>query len=266
MPKTYIQLTDSGYGDIIQLAQAMPHFCSVHEHVVLEVQPSIRELIAYTLKDLKNLTLVTKHTEGEPGDTVTKCWFALGTEVMSTTPPGDPFIKIPRPWAKECHAKPQIGLAWASHHWKRTQTWDNRSLPAEELIDAFVSDHWDLHSLHPDRNEEIESYSEEIVRRHAFADFTDTAAFIASTLDYVVSVDTWAIHLAPALGVRTLGLLPFASAKNANELRRWYKNHLTTFQPRQDMGMKVAAERARRFLEDDIAVCELTVANLPSRS
>ena len=104
--------------------------------------------------------------------------------------------------------KPRIGLVWSGNPLHKND--HNRSVKLKELI-SFLPTEYEYICLQKEIREEdqmtlsdhpeIKQYCELI------NDFRDTAA-LCTLMDQIISVDTSVAHLAGALGVKTLLLLP----------------------------------------------------------
>jgi ADP-heptose:LPS heptosyltransferase len=111
--------------------------------------------------------------------------------------------------------RPHIGLAWRG---SGLIARDPRPIPLSALLPVFADSGGSLIALQPGAGEELAGSSHRVIDpaadprlgAAAFGDFAETAALVAQ-LDYVISIDTVAAHLAGALGRKALVLLPCAA-------------------------------------------------------
>lgn len=218
-----------GYGDILQLVQILPDIQKKWGNIIYVVPQSMYDLIEYTLRPHRNTIEVRTEYENTKNFQETRVWFALMVEVggMRANPKGTPFIRIPpekeyEPYGLDS-SQVHIGITWASHHIKhRTKSLfeDTRSTSPEIVIQPLLQlPNVVLHSLSPDQNDDLAEWPQ--VARHDFVDFADTARLVIE-LDYVVTIDTVAAHLAGGLGKPVFVLESNTPFKNPWEYVRWY--------------------------------------------
>ncbi len=144
----------------------------------------------------------------------------FGTTVKSV-PTNIPYLRPPadalRRWREWLAAlpRPHIGLAWRGSGLVAS---DPRPIPLTALLPVFADSVASLISLQPGAGEELSGFNNRVIDpgadprmgAAAFGDFAETAALVAQ-LDYVISIDTVAAHLAGALGRKTVVLLPYAA-------------------------------------------------------
>ena len=106
------------------------------------------------------------------------------------------------------HTK-KVGIAWAGNP-KHTND-KNRSVKLKCFANLFKNKNYTFFSLQKGAGlEQAEEFNDElIVLDSNINTLSDTAAIIEN-LDFVISVDTSVVHLAGALGKKTLLLLPFS--------------------------------------------------------
>jgi hypothetical protein len=162
--------------------------------------------------------------------------------------PTAPYLKVAveseLPKLKE--GKRKIGLVWAG---SRTHERDHeRSLLLDQFAPLFTIKDLQFFALFKgDGLEEITDDTPVMSLADSLKDFADTAAILGQ-LDYLVTVDTAAAHLAGALGVKTLLLLPHCPDWRwgiSGDTTPWYKNMTLLRQPRYgdwDSVMQKAAE------------------------
>ena len=205
---------EQGLGDTIQFCRYVPLVAERAARVILEVQPSLHELMN-TLSGVAQIV-----SRGEPlSDFDTHCpllslprVFATQLETIPTQVPYlYPSSQAAVHWNERLGPRrhPRIGLAWSGHSTHPSD--HNRSvglgalLPLLEFNATYISLQRDVRAsdaavLH-DRSDLLR-FGEDL------RDFADTAALM-SNLDLIITVDTSVAHLAGALGRPVWILLPF---------------------------------------------------------
>jgi tetratricopeptide (TPR) repeat protein len=218
--KTVLLHAEQGLGDTIQFARYAPLLAASGARVVLEVQDELKRLLGR----LDGVAAVIARGEQSPPFDV-HC--PLGSLPLALhTEPGAVPAQIPylaadtaqvEKWSTRLDAlpRPRIAIAWSgnpSHDNDR-----NRSIPFARLAPlfaccgdgktaGFISIQRDL------RAEDAAALAVETSVTHlgaALSDFSDTAALLA-LCDFVIAVDTAAVHLAGAMGRPVWVLVPFA--------------------------------------------------------
>lgn len=132
--------------------------------------------------------------------------------------------------------RPQIGLAWQSSSWNPL-----RSVPLALLAQA-LPEVCDLYSLQQGGAAELAGFARV---RNIESDFADLAVRMAA-LDLLITIDGVLAHLAGALGLPTLLLLPFAAdwRWGLSAETPWYPRAVLLRQPTPgDWAAPVAAAR-----------------------
>ena len=213
--KTILLHAEQGFGDTIQFCRYAPLVAERGAHVVLEVQPQLRELMHTLPRAPRVVARGEPLPEFELHCPLLSLPLAFGTELV-TIPSATPYLRAPsdaaKHWAGRLPPKtrPRIGLVWSGraahlndHH---------RSVP----VDVFLSALSGLDATYVCLQREfragdlpllgargdISCFGEEL------RSFSDTAALIEN-LDLVISVDTSVAHLAGALAKPVWILLPY---------------------------------------------------------
>ena len=213
--KTILLHAEQGFGDTIQFCRYAPLVAERAAHVILEVQPQLRELMG-TLRHMSRIV-----ASGEPLPAfdlhcpLLSLPLAFGTE-LATIPSPSPYLRAPadavRHWGGKLspRIRPRIGLAWsgrAAHLNDR-----NRSVPLDVFLSALTGVDAAYVSLQREFRSGDLALLGECGNVASFADelrnFSDTAALIEN-LDLVISVDTSVAHLAGALAKPVWILLPY---------------------------------------------------------
>jgi hypothetical protein len=191
---------------------------------------------------------------------------AFGTK-LDTIPKSTAYLKAESSkkaiWAeklKSSKSKPtplKIGITWRGSGKYASKASEKRNIPfplIAELVTEFGSDAIEFHAIQTEFGSDtaFKAPSLEGLNIHAndLIDFSDTAALI-SQLDLVLSVDTACAHLAGALGVPTLLLIPdppdFMSLTECDQ-SPWYPNTFLLRQGKRDDWGRPLAEAKKKIL------------------
>jgi tetratricopeptide (TPR) repeat protein len=202
--KTILLYAEQGLGDTLQFVRYAPLVARQGAHVVIEVQPELKSLLA----SVPAVSAVCARGDVlPPFDWQTPLLslpYALGT-TMDTIPAEIPYLfptaeKLAR-WRPlvETGDMPKIGIKWRANE----TTGSNKSIPLELLRPLMRTPGVRCVALERDVIESDARLLRELgdiaVPGAQLRDFSDTAA-IVSLVDLVISVDTSVAHLAGALG------------------------------------------------------------------
>lgn len=215
--KTIFIYSEQGLGDFIQLCRYIHLLDKEGANIILEVPNALIKL----LENLKNICQIICQGDELPfydyHCPILSLPLAFKTTLKSIPRiPNYLNLDINHQMIQQWDArlgfskKHRIGLVWSgniSHHNDH-----NRSIPLKNILN-YLPEQLDYVSL----QKEIRSSDQSILASnpHIFnfsndlKDFTDTAALI-QCLDLVITVDTSVAHLAGALDIKTLLLLPYA--------------------------------------------------------
>lgn len=215
--KTIFTYAEQGLGDTLQFARYVPLLAQLGARVVLEVQPTLKDLLAQTpgLSEIR--------TPGEPLPSfdyhcpLLSLPGAFGTRI-ETIPADIPYCFAPperaAKWRRDLGPKTgtRVGFMSAGNaaNWRARR----RNLPLQALLELTALQDIEFVCLEQDLdNDTARALAEQGHARllgPALEDFADTAGLIAN-LDLVVSVDTSVAHLAGAMGKPLWLLLPFSA-------------------------------------------------------
>ena len=249
--KTILIHAEQGYGDTIQFSRYIPMLESLGAIVILEVPKPLIEI-------MHTLGATTKVVESNSIDTqeidrlidfhcpIMSMPLAFNT-TLSNIPNHAPYLFAEARkkdfWRKKLadisnqkssNATPfRIGITWAgSGHYAGKKN-NKRDLNAGDLtilLDNFQGKDIEFHSLQikHEKNQEIDRLSMGRLHIHnlLLRDFSDTAALMTQ-MDVIVSIDTATAHLAGALNLPTLLLIPDPPdfmALTATSLSPWYRS------------------------------------------
>jgi tetratricopeptide (TPR) repeat protein len=213
--KTILLHAEQGLGDTIQFIRYAPLLASRGAKVVCEVQPALLPL----LSQLEDVTIIAK---GEPLPAfdlhcpLLSLPLAFGTQ-PETIPAAVPYLAAPAErlavWRDRLPPEgPRAGFVWSGQPSHKNDA--NRSIPLARLAALFEDPPVRCFSLQSDLRDAdsdvLRSLPNLIHLGGEFRDFADTAAVIA-LLDVVISVDTAVAHLAGAMGMPVVILVPHAA-------------------------------------------------------
>jgi len=211
--KTLLLYHEQGFGDTLMFARFAPMVKALGGRVLLEAQPQLAELVA----TCPGIDAVVPHGDPLPPfdlqSPLLSLPYVFGTE-LNTIPSMVPYLDIPeqvpnREWiaqllaaAKACT---RIGLAWAGSTAHRND--EVRSIPCANLAPLAVLPNafffgFQIGAAQP---APLPGF---VTLAPWLSNFSDTA-YALSGMDLVITVDTALAHLAGALGIPTLLLLPF---------------------------------------------------------
>jgi tetratricopeptide (TPR) repeat protein len=213
--KTIFVYHEQGFGDTIQFARYATRLTQQGAHVILEVQPPLKSLLA----DIgAGVTVIGSGEEAPAFDLqcpLLSLPLAFAT-TLDTIPADIPYLHVPDErvarWSERLPPRRalRVGLVWSGN---ATHNDDhNRSIAFARLAPLFTAADVEFVSLQRDLREAdaqlLAAEPRVLDIGRDFDDFTDTAAAVA-LVDLVISVDTSVAHLAGALGKPVWVLLPF---------------------------------------------------------
>ena len=213
--RTILVHAEQGLGDTMQFARYVPMMAARGGRVLLEVQPTLTELLG----TLPGVAQVIARGEELPDFDLHAPMMHLPKAFqtdLATIPATIPYLFADEAriaaWRERLPQKRglRVGLVWSGN---RIHSNDfNRSMTFAQIAPIFDVPGFDFFSLTKDvRERDAAPLAAEtrIVSLGAdLRDFSDTAAVVAQ-LDLVITVDTSVAHLAGALGKPVWILLPF---------------------------------------------------------
>ena len=211
--KTLLVHCEQGMGDTIQFCRFVPLLIALGAEVTLAVQAPLQTLMKANFPKVRVLPGIPTQETFDFHCPIMSLGLAFSAD-LSNIPNSVGYLTIPEmavaKWAAFSGegARPCIGLVWSG---SATHTNDvNRSVALAELLKALPAGprYVSLQKEYRDGDlalvlgTGLEDFSAQLL------DFSDTAA-LCQLCDLIVSVDTSVSHLAGALGVPTLLLLPF---------------------------------------------------------
>lgn len=252
---TILLHAEQGFGDAIQFVRYAPFVAARGAIVVLEVQPELARLMAGIAGVDRVVARGDKLIPFDFHCPLMSLPRAFKTSI-DTIPAAIPYLSAGAAdvaaWAARLpQARPRIGVCWAG---RRAHSNDvNRSIPLARFAQMWEGLDADVVSLHYQPNDEeralLQALGDVVDVSAHLHDFADTAAVIEN-LDVVVTVDTAIAHLAGALAVPALVMLPFAADFRWLRGRAdspWYPT-ATLFRQRRFADWQQAIDEARAHL------------------
>jgi tetratricopeptide (TPR) repeat protein len=211
--RTILLHAEQGFGDTIQFVRYAPLLAQRGARVVLEVQPELHRLLA----QLSGVDRVVARGDKLPPFDLHCPLMSLPHAFKTTVasiPAQTPYLSIAHPerakWAGVLPAgKPLVGICWAGEKSHRNDV--NRSVPLASFAELWNGVDAHIVGLQYRPDDEARAFlracGNVTETSERLEDFVDTAALI-SCLDVVVTVDTAVAHLAGALSVPTIVMLP----------------------------------------------------------
>ena len=212
--KTILLHAEQGLGDTLQFVRYVPMVAALGAHVVLEVQGSLKPLLAQTKGITRILDTEEEHPPFDCHCPLMSLPLAFGTR-LDTIPNSGPYLEAPSErianWKDKLAAgKLRVGVAWSGSEKHKHDS--NRSISFAALAPLLTEPGAKFFSIQREvRAGDAAPLSSNTNIVHLggdLDDFADTAAVI-SHLDLVVTVDTAVAHLAGAMGKPTWILVPF---------------------------------------------------------
>lgn len=217
---------EQGIGDEVCFASMVPDVLAVSKKVILDVDKRLKNLFQRSFPEAKVYGTRAASSDAKPWDRADRDFdasLAMGQvgEYFRTSResfPSGAYLK-PCPirtaqWKAlfQAKGKPVIGIAWAGGIPKTGSKFRRADLEDWMPVFAAIDAHW-VCLQYRDASEEIAEFT----KKHPHVDlvqypwatltkdYDDTAALVAA-LDCVISLPTAIVHLAAALGVKTIAM------------------------------------------------------------
>jgi len=212
--KTLLLFHEQGFGDTLMFLRYVPMVKALGGRVLLEVQPGVADVAA----TCPGIDAIIRHGDPIPPFDLQLPLLSLPfvfQTALDTIPAEIPYLDVPErvpnrallaqvlAAADRC---PRIGLAWSGNTAYRND--EARSIPVDALrpLAALANVCFFGFQVEPVQAPELPAF---VSLQPCLSNFSDTA-YALSGMDLVITVDTALAHLAGALGVPTLLLLPFS--------------------------------------------------------
>jgi hypothetical protein len=203
-------LPEQGHGDYIQMLRFVPGLASRAEQLVLAVHAPLVSFVRHNFGEIATVVQASEQPGEAPYSDHTRYVWSLSLPAHVPTLPTFDALTAPSPVKRRSDdSRAQAGLCWAGNPAYPNDA--RRSAPLAALEPLLLRNDVQWVSLQVGaRVQDVECFPMVTAPEAPLGSFADTANIIAG-LDYVVTVDTAVAHLAGALGVSTILLLPFKS-------------------------------------------------------
>ncbi len=211
--RTLLVHFEQGFGDTLMFIRYLPLVKVLGGTVILMVQPPLADLVA-TCSGVDRV--IPEGAELPPFDLQVSLMSlpAIFRTTLASIPGAVPYLDVPervpnRDSIQEILATfdggARVGLVWAGNPDHKGDA--KRSIPPEDLrpLDGLPGVYWHSFQLGQAEQPPLRNWAS---LAPLLSNFSDTA-YALSGMDLVVTVDTVLVHLAGALGIPTLLLLPF---------------------------------------------------------
>lgn len=215
--KNVVVLCDQGFGDHIQFIRYLPFLKEKTEKIFVATHKSLVELFKKNYPEIEFIS----YEEIDPkmqSIRVTDLAYALNMD-FEHIPFSEGYLKADTQNIQS--SKLKVGLCWEAGS-AGIRTMINRTINIKLLEPLLNLENAQIYSFQVDDTlGGNEKYPQMINLAKDFKNFEDTAKAL-NAMDMVVSVDTSIAHLAGALSIKTLLLLPYITDW------RWFDNTKTT--------------------------------------
>lgn len=215
--KNVVVLCDQGFGDHIQFVRYLPFLAKQTEKVYVATHKSLIDLFQ---KNYPEITFISPENIDADMQSIriTDLAYALNMD-FEHIPFAEGYLNTDTQEIKSERLK--VGLCWEAGC-AGIRTLINRTVNVRLLEPLINLENVQIYSFQVDDTlNGNEKYPQMINLAKNFTNFEDTAKAL-NAMDIVVSVDTSVAHLAGALGVKTLLMLPYISDW------RWFDDRETT--------------------------------------
>lgn len=252
---------DHGLGDQIQNIRYLPYLARRFKKLKIVVGNQLIDLFKHSFKGYKNISFYSKEGSIPKYDKSTFLIFApyyLGMN-FNHIPYSEGYLVVDDNKVAEYKVKYfssdryKIGICWESgatglreqiHRVLNVKLFENIINLSKASVYSF--------QVNPSM-ENYKNYSSLIDLGSTFKDFSDTAAALKN-LDLMITVDTSVAHLAGALGVKTILILPYCPDWrwfDNDEKTEWYDS-IKIFKQNPDESWESVFERIQNYLNNSI--------------
>ncbi|HEX4165152.1 MAG TPA: hypothetical protein VHZ55_06725 [Bryobacteraceae bacterium] len=193
-----------GLGDTMQFVRYARPLRAIAQHVTIEAQPKLKELLTYSELADRVITWGEAEPRWDKQIEITELPRIFNTGLASI-PNEVPYLRAPlvNLWPRS--KLPRVGIVWNASNYDPA-----RSIPAKLIQDLFDTAGVECFSLQagPER---FDLDQTGIAVQHLYEEgqtMLETASLLLG-LDLVITVDTMTAHFAGALGQKVWTLLPF---------------------------------------------------------
>ena len=223
---TVLVYSDMGLGDGLQFSRYLPYLKEKCKNVIAYVRKPLTKILQRSFPDIKFYDSGLADLEYDTSLLMVGLPYYLN---MSYTdiPMSDGYLKVDEDkvrYFKEKYFKTdklKVGLCWRAGDLS-IRTAINRTVNIDYFKTLLELDNVEFYSFQKDDIfDACKKYPQIIDLSEEFNSFDDTASAMKN-LDLMISVDSACIHLAGALGIKSLLLLPYCTDW------RWFDNTQTT--------------------------------------
>lgn len=215
--KDVLIYSDCGLGDTIMFSRYIPSLQKIARRVILQTD---KELIKIMKNSFDRLDVVSKTEKINDYDVVVPIMnlaYALDID-FDNIPFKESYLKT----AKKdiSNNKLKVGICYQGNK----RVFKNRSIPFETISQLLKIQNIQLYSF---QIENAENETGDIINLSSqIEDYNDTAGLLQS-IDILITIDSSIVHMAGALGVKTILLLPYTAEWrwfNDTETTSWYNS------------------------------------------
>ncbi len=219
---TLLVYGDQGLGDCIMNARFLPLLKKRFSKVFVNIREPLFDIMQRSFPDIEFITKGMNSINHDSSMFLGYAQYYLGVD-FGHIPFSEGYLKVDEQKAKSykdqyfLNDKLKIGLCWKAGD-MRIRSAIHRTINIDYFKSLLELDNVEFYSFQKgDIFNSIEKYPQIVDLSNSFKTFDDTAAAMKN-LDLMISVDTSNIHLAGALGVKSILLLPYCSDW------RWFDN------------------------------------------
>lgn len=250
---------DQGIGDLIMFSRYLPFAAKKFKTVKVWLRDNIFELFKRSFKEYKNIRFYNPENHKRfplyDKSAIMACLPYYLKADYSEIPFASGYMKPDKKLVEKYKNiinsdKLKVGICWEAGGigWREQL---NRTLNVTFFEPFFAVKDTQIYSLQVNPAlQNYKDYKEIIDIGSDFNDFDDTAAALKN-LDVLVTIDTSVAHLAGALGVKTLLLLPYCTDWrwfNDTKTTNWYKS-VTIFKQKPQESWQVVINQITQELE-----------------
>ncbi len=215
--KVVLIYSDCGLGDTIMFSRYIPALQKIAKQVILQTD---KELITIMKNSFDGLDVVSKTEKVNDYDVVIPIMnlaYALDID-FDNIPLKDSYLKAER--INISSDKLKVGICYQGNK----RVFKNRSIPFETISQLSKIPNVQLYSF---QIENAENETNNIINLSSLIEnYNDTAGLLQS-IDILITIDSSIVHMAGALGVKTILLLPYTAEWrwfNDTETTSWYNS------------------------------------------
>jgi len=223
--KKLLVFCEYGLGDAVMFSRYLPYLKEYFKDVVVCCPSSLIPLFQNSFPEIKFVNTIV-NLEYDYSTFIMDLPYRLKMK-FDNIPSKDEYLKVDEQKVNEYkqkyfnNDKLKVGIFYVGGELEKRNA-QYRAIELKQLEKLFTLNNCEFYSFQKDDPfEELKDFPEIIDLGKTFKDFTDTAAAMKN-IDVMVTIDSVPVHLAGALGIRTLLMLPKYSEW------RWFTDTETT--------------------------------------